>query len=328
MRKIPNQREAEIITKYINSNKLLSNNKLAQLIINDYGNTLTNKANMKHLVSAVKKNMTRSIQTAFNIDQEPEDFILPQSLYKDAEAFEVPSAINKILILSDIHIPYQNNTALRLALQYGKQHGISAILLNGDIIDFYGLSRFIKDPNLIDINKELEFTKLFFRELRKYFGDIPIYYKIGNHEERLEHKIQAAAPELFNVDNVRIAELLQFRLYNITEVADKRNIRIGKLNVIHGHELFGAAGQINVARNVRLKTFANIMVGHYHRTQSDFQRKVTGEVVGGWAVGCLCGLSPLWLPINNWNNGFAIVEQDVDGNFEVHNKMIVGGVVK
>ena len=68
---------------------------------------------------------------------------------------------NNILVLSDIHIPYQDNKALELAINYGIENKVNAIYLNGDTIDMYQGSRFIKDRRLRDLAGELELTRQF-----------------------------------------------------------------------------------------------------------------------------------------------------------------------
>ena len=49
--------------------------------------------------------------------------------------------------------------------------------------------------------------------------------------------------------------------------------------------------------------------------------------MGAWAVGCLCGLSPDYMPINDWNLGFAFITRENDGNFSVENKKIINGYI-
>jgi hypothetical protein len=51
--------------------------------------------------------------------------------------------------------------------------------------------------------------------------------------------------------------------------------------------------------------------------QSNMKKTITGKFYGSWAVGCLCNLYPQYNPSNNWNNGFAIVD----------NKMIIDGKI-
>jgi hypothetical protein len=51
------------------------------------------------------------------------------------------------------------------------------------------------------------------------------------------------------------------------------------------------------------------------------------NIVACWTVGCLCELHPEYRPMNNWNNGFAIIEQLGEGEFLVDNKRVINGKV-
>ena len=98
------------------------------------------------------------------------------------------------------------------------------------------------------------------------------------------------------------------------------------MNIIHGHEYQGGGG-IHVAYNRMNKAMDNVISGHSHVTQNSVKKSLSGKFYGSWTVGCLCSLSPRYNPQNNWNHGFAIIERDENGNFEVQNKMIVGGKI-
>ncbi len=80
------------------------------------------------------------------IPQEANPLDLPPSQESNYKPFKLPVNHNNILLLSDIHVPYHNIQALTLALKYGLENEVNTILLNGDIIDFYAISRFEKDP--------------------------------------------------------------------------------------------------------------------------------------------------------------------------------------
>ena len=54
-------------------------------------------------------------------------------------------------------------------------------------------------------------------------------------------------------------------------------------------------------------------------------KDINGKVIGAWSTGCLCDLNPRYMPLNNHNLGFARVEVEPDGSFEVHNHKIING---
>jgi hypothetical protein len=131
---------------------------------------------------------------------------------------------------------------------------------------------------------------------------------------------EIAARELEN--RLKLGEL------KIEIVKDKRPIRIGKLTVLHGHELFGGSGGVNPARGTFLKTLENVVVGHYHKTSSNTEASMYGDVFSVHSVGCLCGKTPYYMPINKWNTGFAYCELEIKtGNYTFYNLKIINGKI-
>ena len=114
----------------------------------------------------------------------------------------------------------------------------------------------------------------------------------------------------------------------IEVVKEKRPIRIGKLTVLHGHELFGGSGGVNPARGTFLKTLSNVVVGHYHKTSSNTETTMNGDIISVHSVGCLCGKTPYFMPINRWNTGFAYCELEIKtGNYTFYNLKIINGKI-
>tara|TARA_Y100000593_G_C4323318_1_gene345193 strand:- start:8287 stop:9168 length:882 start_codon:yes stop_codon:yes gene_type:complete len=231
----------------------------------------------------------------------------------------------KTLIISDIHIPYHDKTALSIALREAKKEGVDTIILNGDIIDFYQVSSWNKTPNKATIQIECEMAVHFFTALRRLFPDVVIYYTEGNHEDRLTRYVVTKAPELFSLGMITTANILKLSDFNIKWVDQFTRIELGQLNVVHGHQLQGSG--INVAQNKFRKAKSNIIFGHHHTSQNYIEKTFEGKVVGAWAVGCLSDLSPDYCPNNNWVNGFAIVDTVADGSFTVNNYKIIDGQI-
>jgi hypothetical protein len=250
-------------------------------------------------------------------------FELPESDYQKCEPFIIPKGQNNILLLSDIHLPYQDNKALELAINYGIENKVNCVYLNGDTIDMYQASRFIKDRRLRDLAGELEMTRNFLKQLQETFK-CPIYFKIGNHEARWEHYLMLKAPELLGVDDFKLEQILRFREFGVTLVKDKQISYAGKLPILHGHEWYGGfAPPVNPARGLFLKAKESAIVGHHHRTSEHTEKTLSGEVTTTWSTGCLCGLEPEYAPYNNYNHGFAHVKVSKDGNYELKNIRII-----
>jgi predicted phosphodiesterase len=234
----------------------------------------------------------------------------------------------RALILSDIHIPHHNVEAVELALNYGVEQECDTIILNGDIMDFYQVSKWDREPSMMGIEQELVGVQQLFGLLRKLFPNAPIIYREGNHEERLRAYLISKAKELSNLEELRLESLMNAKGYNINVLSKPDTLRLGKLNVLHGHE-FGESifSPVNPARGLFLKAKASTIVGHHHQVSYHSEGTINGDKIGCWSLGCLCDLDPLYRPFahTKWNHGFAVVEVDSDGSFHVHNKQIVNG---
>jgi predicted phosphodiesterase len=252
----------------------------------------------------------------------------PYNLPQSDEAVYEPYVIDakRLLVLSDIHIPYHSIDALTCAFDYAKGEKPDAILLNGDTIDFFGLSRFMKDPKKRSVAHELQAFKELVDVIKKTFN-AKIYYKMGNHCERYEHFLWMKAHELVGIEEFDFSNILKARSEGIEIIKDKRIMKAGDLNIIHGHEFGGSVfSPVNIARGLFLKGKVSAMQGHNHQSSSHSESNMNGEITTTWSLGCLCELHPAYLPINKWNHGFAIV--DIDGkNFEVRNKNIYKGQI-
>ena len=250
-------------------------------------------------------------------------FDLPESDYSKIENFIIPKGQNNILILSDIHLPYQDNEALNLALNYGIENKVNAIYLNGDTLDMYHGSRFVKDRRKRDLAYELEMGRNFLKQLQEVF-ECPIYFKIGNHEKRWEDYLRIQAPELLGIADFELETILRFREFGVTLVKDKQIAMAGKLPIMHGHEWQGGfAPPVNPARGLYMKAKQSCIIGHHHRTSEHTEKSLSGEVTTTWSTGCLCGLQPDYAPFNNYNHGFAHVIVQNDGSYYLKNIRII-----
>jgi hypothetical protein len=105
-------------------------------------------------------------------------------------------------------------------------------------------------------------------------------------------------------------------------------IRLGKLYILHGHEVNNSSGVVNLARTMYLKTHVNVVFGHHHQSQHFIFKKLDNSHEGAWMVGGLCKLSEGYAPVTNWVNGFCTLKYNpITGYFKVRNKMIIGGQV-
>ena len=124
----------------------------------------------------------------------------------------------EVLVLSDIHIPFHDLEALTTALEFGAAREPDVILLNGDILDCYDVSRFMKEKNRPSIVDEIAMGNEFLGLLREQFPEARIIYKLGNHEERMRNYILKNAPEFSNLEALELQSLLNFDKHGIEKV--------------------------------------------------------------------------------------------------------------
>ena len=274
-------------------------------------------------------NKKRLTNTNYVIDEErPRNpYNLPKSEEVSFEPFRI-TGHKRIGILSDIHLPYHNVEALTAAITYLKKQKIDALLLNGDVIDCYRLSRFMKDPRKRDFKYELDTFKALFEVLEKQLK-CKIYFKLGNHEVRYEHFLFEKAKELVGIEEFEFENIIKARARGIEMIGDKTVMKLNSLNGIHGHEYIGGISvPVNVARGLYLRGKVSAFQGHNHASSSHTETDMNGKIVTTWSIGCLCELHPNYMPLNKWNHGFAFVDLDQNGNdFLFHNKTIYNGIV-
>ncbi|RJQ26407.1 hypothetical protein C4577_03585 [Candidatus Parcubacteria bacterium] len=255
--------------------------------------------------------------------------VIPEALVQlnDWNTLQI-SGPNKTLILADAHIPFHDEEALSLALDYGAKEDPSIIILNGDMVDHYALSRWEKNPAFRRFPEEVKSTIYFLSGLRKRFPKARIIYKHGNHEERFDAYMRMKAIDLLGIPQFDWKNVYDLDKYNIELVSQKRPIRLGKLNIIHGHEyVFNISNPVNPARGMFLKAKAHVLGGHFHQTSQHSEKSLEQHVISAWSTGCLCDLHPEYRPLNPWNHGFAFVITDDEGGFHVENLRIVMGKV-
>ena len=254
---------------------------------------------------------------------------MPKSLAEPWEPLYVNDS--SIVSLSDIHIPYHDEVALSAAMAYIKKLKPKTVLLNGDICDFYTISRWDKDPRKRDFKMERKVCIEFLEWLRKEAGkNCRIIFKDGNHEERWTKYLWNRAPELSDEPELRLNNWLKLDNLGIEYVSEQRPVMCGDLAVFHGHELpKGLTNPVNMARGAFLRMVDCVLVGHGHRSSSHTEPDWQKREITTWSQGCLCDMNPEFARINKWNHGFALIKVMRDSTFNVENfRISPDGVIR
>lgn len=302
-----------------------SKKKLSEILHKRHPDLFSSSEDARYIIRQVTGSAGDKNRKTIKTQIEWNGFNIPEPEQEEYEKVIIDE--KKIAILSDIHFPYYHKNSLTLAIKQSIKFESDCIILNGDIIDVYHLSSFEKDVKKRSFKYELDMLKNFFVELRKIFPKQRIIYKIGNHEERYERFILQRVPEFLDMELLSFENVIEAKRFGIEVVTNKRIMKVGELNVIHGHELrSGIISPVNIARGFFMRTKSSTLGGHHHRTSEHIEQDLNGNIIGCFSTGALCQLTPAFQPINSWNNGFALVE-NFGKEFHVRNLKIINDKV-
>ena len=223
-------------------------------------------------------------------------------------------ATTKVLVLSDIHVPFHDENALRVAMEFKKDFKPDIVIALGDWLDAEAASTFAKDPSDCDFCEEIEICN----ELIDRFE--PNYFLEGNHEQRLRRP--NIAPEFRRLLDPR--KLLHLHRRGITWVPysshPKHLLRIGKMTFIHGFSAALAAGRKEAA------AFGCVVHGHTHRIATVQVPHATNKLTA-FNIGCLCDLNPGYMDTkgpNGWAHGFGYGYFYKSGHFTFNTARLIG----
>jgi predicted phosphodiesterase len=320
----------EIALRYPNT----GNAPLADLLFKENPVLYKDKEDARQFIRAVRgskgkreRKFAKEVKHFPNGKHNPYD--LPDQEHNNFEPLIIQTDESiKIGVLSDIHFPFQDNLALSTALDEFKRLKVDVILLNGDVIDCYAESDFLRDPTKRRFKEELAILKNFLSILRKEFPSARIIYKEGNHEMRHKAYMLRKAPEMYGLEETKFENLAGLESFGVEWVDNKRIIEIGKLTVVHGHEFpRGFGSPVSPAKTFYTRAKKSVLGGHHHQVTSYSAKAINGKQHVAYSTGCLCDLTPEYMPLNEWSHGFAIIELFPDGTFDVQNKKLVLGKI-
>lgn len=226
----------------------------------------------------------------------------------------------RALILSDVHMPYHNVTALEETIKAGVKAKCDVVILNGDFLDCSRISSYKKSPDMMRFKEEIALGNEFLDMIQHYFPKATIYATGGNHQtERLQNYLSNNAYELMDLDEMTFDHLLKYEERGIISY-DGRLLQFGDAIVMHGDEIRGISG-VTPARKalIKLPTARCVISGHLHRGESYYERTYTGDVRHAHISGHLGEASPGYMGdcANSWRLGYIIAEIDKEGRTRV-----------
>lgn len=231
----------------------------------------------------------------------------------------------RVMVVSDIHAPFHDKKALSIAKKYAKQYKPDHFIINGDVIDFYSISRWDKSPSRkLNAAEEIQSTNYVLDYL---LDDLPKktnkYLNLGNHDIRMR-KFMWRNPELDGLEELDIKNLLNADERGIYVTVpeldywrqDSGHLVLGDTLITHGdNAVNGCKGGINAGYNTMKNMGMSTIIGHTHRLSKRSHKTPYHNWVG-IEGGCLCQETGT----ADWQQGFVTFEiKDGEGiNYQLH----------
>lgn len=227
---------------------------------------------------------------------------LPSEAVKDAPISELLpiEGAGRVLNGGDFHFPDNNEYATAKFILSAKN--ADTIIINGDLCDFYAISKHNPDPRRKDtLQDELDQAYEFLYELRTAAPEARIHFNSGNHEDRMKRFLRSNATALESLRCLTLEALLRFDELDISS-AGTNGILVGEDRVKHGTIVrrdAGASGKAEAEAHWR-----TVVMGHTHR-RGKVPITKDGRTFYGIEAGCMCSLTPSYVSNPNWQPGWA-----------------------
>jgi len=240
----------------------------------------------------------------------------------------VKQAYSKTAVIGDLHVPMMDYSAFEVTKAYLKSYKPDQLVINGDLVDFYSLSVFDKNPDRkFSVQDELDEAKAVLKDLRQTVGkNCDIYFLEGNHENRLQRYLWRN-PELEGLRDLQLPKLLGLSEQNVKFIGvsgdywkkDSGHLKIGDALIMHGDNRLNGASTSRYsgysAKNTMMGIQQSVMINHVHRLALVHHSTPYGQLVGV-ECGSLC--EPTGTA--NWQQGFVTFET-INGkneNYRLH----------
>jgi len=228
----------------------------------------------------------------------------------------------KICVLSDGQIPFEERWLIggtvgkRGAVEkYIEKKQPDIIIYNGDMMDCYTISTFMKSPNRMwTLEQEANLTKRMLDEHKKCAPNARFIFIDGNHEERIWRTLVGIAQSdprarellgVLNIASLTSKHILGLEERGIEWVPYGGYVDLLGFIVTHGNVVSQFSGY--TARRMSDRYRSSGCSGHTHRLGTYYY---TGNgVTHCWMEsGCLCRMDPEYMQNPNWQQGFIIGE--------------------
>lgn len=210
-----------------------------------------------------------------------------------------------VVFVSDIHVPFHDHRMVEATWELIRDVEPHRVVLNGDIADFFQLSRFNKGLDRLDtLQQELDDANEIRSGYRVVAPNAVIDETEGNHDSRLRTFVQMNARALTSLRNLQPSALNAWEENEITPHGENGFLLRPNFLVKHGTIVRSEAGA--TAKAELSAAGISGLSGHTHRLS---QYAKAGYVQREWwEGGCLCRTDPDYVAggVPNWQNGCLV----------------------
>lgn len=226
---------------------------------------------------------------------------------------------------SDFHFPYHDRGAIESFLWMVHKLQPHRVVLNGDIADFFQLSRFnVSGDRIENLQEEIDMANEFRRLVRAKAPNAVIDETEGNHDNRVVTYVHKNAQALKSLDALKPEALFRYKELGINWHPGCGFLLRPTFLTKHGTIVRGEAGATAKAE-LSLAGISGIS-GHTHRLAR--YRRVGYSQREWLEQGCFCRVDPDYVTgTPNWTQGCAIGEFSKE-NFVLHEVPYIDGKLR
>lgn len=210
----------------------------------------------------------------------------------------------KVLMIPDMHVPFHDKKWLDSLLQFAEINKPDTVFIMGDLVDFYAISRFVKNPlRALKLQEEINVARNVLKRIKATCPTSKIVFIRGNHEARLQKYLWSTAQELSGLDCLNVPELLGLKELGMIYAEKGRYNFCGEV-IKHGSVVRKFSAY--TAKAETEKHGKSGTSGHTHRAGVYFQSDDSGDI--SWIeTGCGCRLDQEYMEGEkpNWQQGWG-----------------------
>lgn len=255
--------------------------------------------------------------------------------------------------IDDALVPIHDERAMDALTMFARDLQPNEMINLGDTVDFAALSRFQRDSDHFYRTLGPSFQRIhdFYAQLRSDNPRAKIVEVDSNHHKRLTDFVLKNMPDFYGIKQAGSDS--EYPVFTYPYLANLKHVGVDwvggygaaeylykdDLAFIHGN--FAVSAGSTAAKLAKANPDRNIVQGHVHRAETQYQTDRRGKMLGAFTVGALCrsdGMVPsyhssvneLGRPVKyqeNWQSSAMVIEDYGDGQYNFEHVLIRDGKI-